>query len=175
MTLQTPVNNSLHLAALAESAHDIRAPIGMCDLMGKTVQLLPLRYALVERLDPSAALDLPFNLSSHPMGIRLLRDGYLYLIDNGSGYLHEYQIEQGRSFKVKLWPTLIFLKDGQEVARLVRPLDSAEIAQAFNLINPTANTSPRSELPAVNREAMLESCPTNTVIFGALVRSVTRA
>jgi thioredoxin 1 len=27
----------------------------------------------------------------------------------------------GRSFKVKLWPTLIFLKDGVEVARVVRP------------------------------------------------------
>lgn len=37
----------------------------------------------------------------------------------------------GRSFRVKLWPTLIFLKDGQEVARLVRPLDSAEIARAL--------------------------------------------
>ena len=40
----------------------------------------------------------------------------------------------GRSFRVKLWPTLIFLKDGQEVARLVRPLDSAEIDRAFALI-----------------------------------------
>lgn len=27
----------------------------------------------------------------------------------------------GRSFRVKLWPTLIVLRDGQEVARLVRP------------------------------------------------------
>ncbi len=27
----------------------------------------------------------------------------------------------GRSFAVKLWPTLIFLADGVEVARLVRP------------------------------------------------------
>jgi thioredoxin 1 len=27
----------------------------------------------------------------------------------------------GRSFKVKLWPTLIFMRDGAEVARLVRP------------------------------------------------------
>lgn len=27
----------------------------------------------------------------------------------------------GRSFRVKLWPTLIFLKDGVEVARAVRP------------------------------------------------------
>lgn len=27
----------------------------------------------------------------------------------------------GRSFRVKLWPTLIGLRDGQEVARAVRP------------------------------------------------------
>ena len=27
----------------------------------------------------------------------------------------------GRSFRIKLWPTLVFLKDGQEIARLVRP------------------------------------------------------
>ena len=40
----------------------------------------------------------------------------------------------GRAFRVKLWPTLVFLKDGQEVARLVRPLDSAEIDKAFALI-----------------------------------------
>lgn len=102
MNSQTPVNNSPHLAALAASATDIRAAMGMCDLMSKTLQLLPLRYALVERLDPSSALDMPFRLSSHPVGIRLLRDGYLYLIDNGSGYLHEYQIEQDRITKL-LW------------------------------------------------------------------------
>ena len=37
----------------------------------------------------------------------------------------------GRSFRVKLWPTLIFLRDGQEVARLVRPEDAAEIERAL--------------------------------------------
>jgi thioredoxin 1 len=37
----------------------------------------------------------------------------------------------GRSFQVKLWPTLIFLKDGKEVARLVRPKDAAAIASAL--------------------------------------------
>lgn len=36
----------------------------------------------------------------------------------------------GRSFRVKLWPTLIFLIDGQEVARLVRPTDAEAIADA---------------------------------------------
>lgn len=37
----------------------------------------------------------------------------------------------GRSYGVKLWPTLIFLSDGHEVARLVRPLDDASIADAL--------------------------------------------
>ena len=27
----------------------------------------------------------------------------------------------GRSFRVKLWPTLVFMKDGRELARVVRP------------------------------------------------------
>ena len=35
----------------------------------------------------------------------------------------------GRSFKVRLWPTLIFLRDGKEIARLVRPADVGEIRQ----------------------------------------------
>jgi thioredoxin 1 len=37
----------------------------------------------------------------------------------------------GRSFKVKLWPTLIFMRDGAEVARIVRPINAADIAEAF--------------------------------------------
>ena len=37
----------------------------------------------------------------------------------------------GRSFRVKLWPTLIFLRDGEEVARLVRPGNQAEIDEAL--------------------------------------------
>jgi thioredoxin 1 len=40
----------------------------------------------------------------------------------------------GRSFKVKLWPTLIFLKDGVEVARLVRPTDSTAVTDALTTI-----------------------------------------
>ena len=37
----------------------------------------------------------------------------------------------GRSFGVKLWPTLVFMKDGQEVHRLVRPQGQQEIEQAL--------------------------------------------
>ena len=37
----------------------------------------------------------------------------------------------GRAFRVKLWPTLIFLKRGQEVARLVRPNDAGVISRTM--------------------------------------------
>lgn len=41
----------------------------------------------------------------------------------------------GRSFRVKLWPTLVFLREGAEVARLVRPSEAAPIAQALMQID----------------------------------------
>lgn len=41
----------------------------------------------------------------------------------------------GRSFRVKLWPTLIFLKDGKELARLVRPRDETAIRTALAQID----------------------------------------
>jgi thioredoxin 1 len=40
----------------------------------------------------------------------------------------------GRSFRVKLWPTLIFLKDGNEVARAVRPEREDELRTSLALI-----------------------------------------
>ena len=42
----------------------------------------------------------------------------------------------GRSFRVKLWPTLVFLRDGQELARTVRPLDPREVSAALERIDP---------------------------------------
>lgn len=40
----------------------------------------------------------------------------------------------GRSFRVKLWPTLIFLDKGEEVGRLVRPLDADPIREVLSKI-----------------------------------------
>lgn len=37
----------------------------------------------------------------------------------------------GRSFKVKVWPTLVFLSNGRETARLVRPNDASSISRAL--------------------------------------------
>lgn len=42
----------------------------------------------------------------------------------------------GRSFGVRLWPTLVMLADGREVARLVRPALAAEIDKALAAIDP---------------------------------------
>jgi thioredoxin 1 len=51
--------------------------------------------------------------------------------------VHHLRIEDGpgrrlgRSFGVRLWPTLVFLRDGTEVARVVRPRDAAALDEAF--------------------------------------------
>ncbi|MEO7056684.1 MAG: thioredoxin family protein [Caldimonas sp.] len=39
----------------------------------------------------------------------------------------------GRSYGVKLWPTLVFLRNGQEVARRVRPVNVDSIQSALAL------------------------------------------
>ena len=61
-------------------------------------------------------------LAQHP-GVRHLK------IEDGSGR------PLGRSFRVKLWPTLVFMLDGKEVARLVRPQDTSEVRDALALID----------------------------------------
>ena len=53
-----------------------------------------------------------------------------YMIEDGPGR------PLGRSFGVRLWPTLVFLRDGREVARLVRPGNATAIAGALAQIDP---------------------------------------
>ena len=47
-------------------------------------------------------------------------------IEDGSGR------PLGRSFRIKLWPTLVVLQDGVEVARVVRPTDVSTIREALS-------------------------------------------
>jgi len=44
----------------------------------------------------------------------------------------------GRAYRVKLWPTLILLREGQEAGRLVRPTAVVEVASALAAASPTA-------------------------------------
>jgi thioredoxin 1 len=53
-------------------------------------------------------------------------------VEDGSGR------RLGRSFRVTLWPTLIFLRDGKEIERLVRPKDESALSTAFAKIDPVA-------------------------------------
>lgn len=46
-------------------------------------------------------------------------------IEDGSGR------PLGRSFRVKLWPTLIAIRDGQEVARVVRPQSDSAVQEVL--------------------------------------------
>ena len=65
-------------------------------------------------------------VASSPPGLRHLR------VEDGPGR------PLGRSYRVKLWPTLIFLDGGKEVARVVRP-DSAQIIKdALAQIDPAS-------------------------------------
>ncbi|MBK8169348.1 MAG: thioredoxin family protein [Sandaracinaceae bacterium] len=57
-------------------------------------------------------------LAAHP-DVRHIR------VEDGKG------LALGRSFAVKLWPTLVFLRDGQEVARLVRPASATQVQEAL--------------------------------------------
>ena len=61
--------------------------------------------------------------------------------------VHHVKIEDGsgkplgRSFGIKLWPTLVFLQDGREVSRLVRPQDAAVIDTALQALEMSAGVT----------------------------------
>lgn len=57
-------------------------------------------------------------LANHP-GVRRIK------VEDGKGR------PLGRSFGVKLWPTLIFMRQGKELSRLVRPGDGSAIEAAL--------------------------------------------
>ncbi|QCO68419.1 thioredoxin family protein [Luteimonas yindakuii] len=65
------------------------------------------------------------------------------VIDARGGDVRHIRIEDGRgrplgrSYRVKLWPTLVVLRDGEEVARVVRPQDRGELAQALAAAGPS--------------------------------------
>ncbi|RBL72443.1 hypothetical protein C3E98_007820, partial [Pseudomonas sp. MWU13-2625] len=85
--------------AILDAAAASKKPFGSldsCPLRQTHVQLLPLSYGLVERaFDPSSELKLPYTLTARPLGIRRLRDGWLYIIDSLSGELYEYRMLDG--------------------------------------------------------------------------------
>jgi thioredoxin 1 len=66
----------------------------------------------------AAQADIGAALAKHP-GVRHIK------VEDGKGKT------LGRSFRVKLWPTLIYLENGLEVGRVVRPNSVGEIEAIF--------------------------------------------
>ncbi|RYF76736.1 MAG: thioredoxin [Comamonadaceae bacterium] len=95
-----------------------------------------LQRSEVDQLPGPVVVDFGTNWCGHCQAARPLVDqafashaGVKHLkIEDGSGR------RLGRSFGVKLWPTLVFLRDGRELARLVRPGDPRAIAEALAAI-----------------------------------------
>lgn len=117
----SPVDKA-YWEARAKSHMDARNSTSNCPLMGTKVQLLPLRYGRVERLHSPSGTD-GYSDLKRPLGLRLVRDGYLYVIDESSGYLHEYRLESGV-------PTKLLWQD-REVAQDVRQTTIGEHTLIF--------------------------------------------
>lgn len=95
--MTTPTSTGKSPNNAAKSRDDGKCAMGGCSLMKAKIQLIPLRYGLVERLDPSSALTMPYKTTSRPLGIRLMRDGWLYVIvdKKPEAVMHEYRIQNG--------------------------------------------------------------------------------
>lgn len=48
----------------------------------------------------------------------------------------------GRSFRITLWPTLVLLRDGVEIARIVRPVDARDLQPLDIAFNRTPESQP---------------------------------
>ncbi|WP_236721960.1 toxin VasX [Pseudomonas frederiksbergensis] len=95
--MTTPTSAGKNPNNVAKSRDDGKCAMGGCPLMKAKIQLIPLRYGLVERLDPSSALAMPYQLTSRPLGVRLIRDGWLYVIvdKKPQAVMHEYRVQNG--------------------------------------------------------------------------------
>ncbi len=95
----------------------------------------PLR-ADIDALSGPVILDFGTNWCGHCNAAHPLVDAAIaglavrhIKVEDGSGRV------LGRSFGVKLWPTLVFLQDGHELGRLVRPQSSEIVAQQLSLLS----------------------------------------
>ena len=104
--------------------------------MNKTYEATQTTRAEVDSLAEPVVIDFGTSWCGHCMAAQPLIESAMadypalrYLkVEDGPGR------PLGRSFRVKLWPTLIFMAGGQEVARLVRPASAGEISSALRRI-----------------------------------------
>ena len=104
--------------------------------MTLTYQATALSLPEVQALSGPKVLQFGTSWCGHCQAAAPLADAALAGLPAGSRILVEDGPGRalGRAFRVKLWPTLVFIQDGQEVARVVRPTDVAAIEQARALL-----------------------------------------
>ena len=91
----------------------------------------------VDRLEGPTVLE----FGSPWCGYCLAAQPLLALAFSGHPRVRHIKVADGRgralggSFRVKLWPTLVFLTDGRETERLVRPRDADVIRNALARID----------------------------------------
>lgn len=116
---------SANLDAQCGDTKDAQNPTGVCPLKLENVQLIPVRYGLVETLCVKDEIPVPYETKSKPVGIRLLRDGWLYILiqHDGTWILHEYLVKDGQISSL-LW-------QGSEVSQDVRTSSAGEANLVF--------------------------------------------
>ena len=117
-----PAKDKAYWESRAREHVDSHSRPNTCPAPTNNIQLLPLRYGRVERLGSKPDSKIYARLK-RPLGLRLLRDGYLYVIEERSGYLHEYRVENGVPSKL-LWK-------GAEVVQDIRQNSTGEHALVF--------------------------------------------
>ncbi|WP_421248943.1 toxin VasX [Aeromonas jandaei] len=89
-------------AADAAGNKDCKSPVGTCPFKNKEIALVPVRYALDELFDapatqphplPSKGFKGALALKATPYTLRQLRDGWLYVFDEKTKMLDEYEVK----------------------------------------------------------------------------------
>jgi thioredoxin 1 len=90
----------------------------------------------VDAIDGAVVLEFGAPWCPHCIGAQPLLEAALAARDD----VRHLKIEDGpgrplgRSFRIKLWPSVLVLRDGVELARVVRPTSQEDIDRALSLL-----------------------------------------
>ncbi|RZA21175.1 MAG: thioredoxin [Lysobacteraceae bacterium] len=103
-------------------------------------------HATIAAMPGWVLLDFGTDWCGHCVAARAAVDGWIRAhpaithlrVEDGRGRV------LGRSYRVKLWPTLVLVRDGREMSRVVRPRDAVDLRP---LDETTARDAPSHDSP----------------------------